>query len=426
MNTQKFRKLTLLAAALIAVGLTGCGGGDGDTSSAVAPADTGGDVVPMSRIVDTSKKGITAAWVGTGIGKTISPSDMRAHYKMPADLDGTGQTIAIVTAPGSGDPAADLNYFSNYYKLPQCNAANPCFSRINLMSNPARKISASVDWAMEVALDVQWAHAVAPGAKIVLVTANSTGLFDMMNAVKTASKIPGVTTVSMSWGGKDQLLSTTKTLDGIFAAAPGVAFFAATGDWGNQGKNQTYPSTSPYVTAVGGTSISRAGTVEDPIDEVTWRYGGGGASQYAPMPRYQTQYLTGSNVLALSNGKRTVPDVAYNADPAWSPVGIRVNGTWRAVGGTSAGAPQWAGIAALLAQNMAKRGQPFNTYVQGAGGFNALLYQTKLYTSFTDITSGSNAQGAVRNNCALCSAGTGYDAATGLGVPNVDNLVKFF
>ena len=426
MNTQKFRKLSLLAAALIAVGLTGCGGGDGDTSSTVAPADTGGDVVRMSRIVDTSKKGITAAWVGTGIGKTISPSDMRAHYNMPADLDGTGQTIAIVTAPGTGDPAADLNYFSNYYKLPQCNAANPCFSRINLMSNPARKISASVDWAMEVALDVQWAHAVAPGAKIVLVTANSTGLFDMMNAVKTASKIPGVTTVSMSWGGKDQLLSTTKSLDGIFAAAPGVAFFAATGDWGNQGKNQTYPSTSPYVTAVGGTSISRAGTVEDPVKEITWSLGGGGASLYAPMPRYQTMYLTGSNVLALSNGKRTVPDVAYNADPAWSPVGIRVNGTWRAVGGTSAGAPQWAGIAALLAQNMAKRGQPFNTYVQGAGGFNALLYQTKLYTSFTDITSGSNAQGAVRNNCALCSAGTGYDAATGLGVPNVDNLVKFF
>jgi len=205
-----------------------------------------------------------------------------------------------------------------------------------------------------------------------------------------------------------------------------VAFFAATGDWGNQGKNQTYPSTSLYVTAVGGTSISRAGTPEDPLKEVTWIYGGGGASLYAPMPRYQTMYLTGSNVLALSNGKRTVPDVAYNADPVWSPVGIRVNGTWRAIGGTSAGAPQWAGIAALLAQNMAKRGQPFSTYLQGAGGFNALLYQTKLYTSFTDITSGSNAQGAVRNSCALCSAGTGYDAATGLGVPNVANLITYF
>jgi len=426
MNTRKFHKLSLLVVSLIAAGLTGCGGGDSADTSVTASADNGGEVVRMSRIVDTSKKGVNAAWVGSGVGKTVSPSDMRAHYKMPADLDGTGQTIAIVTAPSTGDPAADLNYFSNYYKLPQCNAANPCFSRINLMSNPARKISAGTDWAMEVALDVQWAHAVAPGAKIVLVTANTHGLFDMMNAVKVASKIPGVTTVSMSWGGRDQPLTTAKTLDAIFAAAPGVAFFAATGDWGNQGTNQTYPSTSSYVTAVGGTSVQRAGTPTDPLNEVTWRLGGGGASQYVSMPLYQTQYLTGSNVLALSNGKRTVPDVAYNADPAWSPVGIRVNGTWRAVGGTSAGAPQWAGIAALLAQNMARRGQPFSTYVRGAGGFNALLYQTKLYTSFTDITTGSNAQGAVRNNCALCSAGTGYDAATGLGVPNVENLVKFF
>lgn len=424
MNTHKFHKLSLLVVSLIAAGLTGCGGGDSAGTSVTASADSGGDVVRMSRIVDTSKKGINAMWVGSGVGNTVSPSDMRSHYKMPADLDGTGQTIAIVTAPGSGDPAADLNYFSNYYKLPQCNTTNPCFSRIDLSGG--KKPPAATDWAMEVALDVQWAHAVAPGAKIVLVTANSTGLFDMMNAVKTASKIPGVTTVSMSWGGKDQLLSTAKTLDAIFAAAPGVAFFAATGDAGNQGTNQSYPSTSSYVTAVGGTSISRAGTVADPIKEITWSLGGGGASLYAPMPLYQTQYLTSGTVLALSKGKRTVPDVAYNADPAWSPVGVRVNGTWRAIGGTSAGAPQWAGIAALLAQNMARRGQPFDTYLRGAGGFNALLYQTKLYTSFTDITTGSNAQGAVRNNCALCSAGTGYDAATGLGVPNVGNLIKFF
>ena len=425
MNTQNFRKLSLLAAALVAVGLTGCGGGGADVAATAAPAAAGGEVVRLSRVVDTSKKGINASWVGTGIGNTVSPTQMRSHYNMPADLDGTGQVIAIVNAPSTGDPGADLNYFSNYYKLPQCNAANPCFSRINL-SDPARKIGSGSDWAVEVALDVQWAHAVAPGAKIVLVTANSTGLYDMMNAVKAATKIPGVTAVSMSWGGPDKDLVTTKTLDAIFAAAPGVAFFAGTGDLGDQGTNQMYPSTSPYVTAVGGTSVQRAGTPADPLQEVTWSFGGGGASLYAPMPTYQTQFLTGSNVLALSKGKRTVPDVAYNADPAWSPVGVRVNGTWRAVGGTSAGAPQWAGIAALVAQNMARRGQPFDTYLRGAGGFNTLLYQTKLYTSFTDITTGSNAQGAVRNNCALCSAGTGYDAATGLGVPNVGNLVKFF
>ena len=425
MNNTPHFFLTTVAVCLVTAGLAGCGGGGSDTTTAVGPSSADTQVTPHNRLVDTSKKGINAAWVGNGIGKTVSPADIRSHYNMPAGLDGTGQVIAIVAAPGTGDPAADLNYFSNYYKLPQCNAANPCFSRIDL-SQPGRKIGPNSDWAMEVALDVQWAHAVAPGAKIVLVTANSTSLMDAMAAVKVATKIPSVTAVSMSWGAKDQILEYTKTLDTYFTAAPGVAFFAATGDLGNQGKNQTYPSTSPYVTAVGGTSISRAGTPTDPLQEVTWYLGGGGASAYAPMPRYQTMYLTGSNLLALSNGKRTVPDVAYNADPAWSPVGIRVNGVWRAIGGTSAGAPQWAGIAALLAQNMAKRGQPFNTYLQGAGGFNALLYQTKLYTSFTDITSGSNAQGAVRNSCALCSAGTGYDAATGLGVPNVANLITYF
>lgn len=424
MNTQKFRKFSLLAAALIAVGLVGCGGGSNSTDDTVAAADDSGEVIPYYRTIDSRKAGVTAAWVGTGIGKTVSPADVRRHYNMPAALDGAGQTIAIVVAPSTGDPAADLNYFSKYYNLPECNTANPCFERIDL--SKGKIPTARMDWAVEVALDIQWAHVVAPAAKIVLVTAKTIMLTDMMSAVKVASQIPGVVAVSMSWGGKDQLEVNARSLDKVFAANTGVVYLAATGDFGNNGKNQTYPSTSTYVTAVGGTKLMGGNTVENPSTEVAWRLGGGGASLYTAMPTYQTNYLASSPVYALSNGKRTVPDVSYNADMNASPVGVRVNGVWRAVGGTSAGTPQWAGIVALLAQNMQNKGQSFSTYVRGNNGFNPLLYQAKIQSSFNDVTSGSNWTGSRSLTCALCSAGSGYDAATGLGAPNVGNLLTYF
>jgi subtilase family serine protease len=409
-----------LLAASVSLLLQGCGGGEVADAAAepVAVAQSHSSPVMTSSLA-------VSKWIGTGIGSTLSPADIRVHYNMPQSLTGAQQVIAIVAAPGSGNIASDLNTFSAYYHLPLCNTVNPCFQKIDLSNGKA--VSRSNDWATEIALDVEWAHAVAPAATIYLVVAASSSLTDMFAAVKKAASLPGVVAVSMSWGTTEFRTETSASFDGVFAGYPGVVFLAAAGDSGNNGSNQIYPAASPYVTAVGGTSIrSLALTSSD--SEVAWSLSGGGASIFQAMPRYQVGYLGGSSLFALNNGKRAIPDVAYNADTMTSPVGIYVNGAWSAIGGTSAGAPQWAGIVALMAQNMQRKGTSLSTLVRGNSGFNNLIYQAKIIqsssSSFFDVTSGTNKAG--RGVCALCVAGPGYDDVTGLGVPNVGNFLGYF
>ena len=146
------------------------------------------------------------------------------------------------------------------------------------------------------------------------------------------------------------------------------------------------------------------------------------------MPRYQVSFLSGTNVLKLNKGKRAIPDVSYNADNTLSPVGVYVNGGWYAIGGTSAGAPQWAGIVALFGQYLGQKGSLLSTLVVSNNGFNNLIYQAKLVqatkSSFFDVTTGTDNTG--RGACALCLAGIGYDDVTGLGVPNVGNFLGYF
>jgi subtilase family serine protease len=336
---------------------------------------------------------------------------------MTSGLTGAGQTIAIVDAPGSGNIANDLNTFSAYYGLPKCGATggSSCsFTKVDLSNGAA--VSSRNDWATEIALDVEWAHAVAPAANIVLVIAKSSSMQDMFSAVNTAATISGVKVVSMSWGAPE--FFGEATYDAVFAKYPSTVFFASAGDSGNNGSNQIYPAASPNVTAVGGTSIKSLAASASAVTEAAWTYGGGGASIYEPMPAYQASYLAANNptIDALNKGKRAIPDIAYNADPNSSPVGVYVNGGWWAVGGTSAGAPQWAGITAQLGQHFG--GQlPLQALVNG--GFNGRLYA--LARDFVDITSGSNKTG--RAICVLCNATAGFDDVTGLGVPNFLNLV---
>ena len=429
---------TALMCAALALQACGSGGGSNlaspDNPGASAAADGGSAAQePVVKALssfepldqsETSLKAV-AKWVGTGYGATLSPKDIRAHYNMPASLNGTGQTIAIVDAPGSGDIASDLNAFSAYYGLPQCNTANPCFRKLDLSKGAA--VSATNDWAVEIALDVEWAHAVAPAANSVLVVAASSSMTDMFNAVRTAATLPGVTAVSMSWGALEYSAETTARFDGLFASYPSVIFFAASGDSGNNGSNQNYPAASPYVTAVGGTSIRNL-SLTSSTSETAWALGGGGASIYETMPRYQVSYLSGTKILSLNRGRRAIPDVAYNADNATSPFGVVSKGRWYAVGGTSAGAPQWAAITALMGQYLQAKGVSLSSLLQGNGGFNSLIYQAKLQQanslSFFDVTTGSDNTG--RGVCALCNAGPGYDDVTGLGVPNVGNFLGYF
>jgi subtilase family serine protease len=419
-----FKNLRVLASLLFLLILVACGSGESKQAlveEALEPA-----AIALSR---TTVLPLMTTAIGSGIGGTLSPNDLKSHYNMPFNYTGVDQTIALVAAPGKSNPLNDLNYFSKYYSLPQCNVLNQCFQRIDLSNG---MLSAqSNPWTDEIALDTQWAHAIAPAAKIILVQAKSASLSDLFAAVKVAVSQPNVVAVSMSWGSGEFSKQTTSAYDGLFKNYPAIVFFASSGDSGFNGGNQMYPAASPYVTSVGGTSISNISVAASSSTETAWSLTGGGNSLFELMPSFQKTFLTtnnGTQELSLNNGHRAIPDIAYNADPQSSPVAVWIKNNWVYLGGTSAGAPQWAAITANFAQYMKSKGSNFSALMISKGGFNGLLYQTKLQQldsqAFIDITSGSNAQS--NSACLLCIARVGYDDLTGLGVPNVVVLFGHF
>lgn len=411
-------KSTLVASLTLGLILSACGDGSGYVEQSQL------QVTP--HVFATQLTSVNPNFIGTGYGRTMSPNDMYQHYNIPTTLpsygnialNGAGTTIAIVDAPGSSNVSADCNTFSAMYRLAPC-----VVQQINLGGT----VNPKDDWALEVNLDVQWAHAIAPGATILLVTAKSSAPADMMAAVQTAVTYPNVVAVSMSWGITEQAYEVGISYDGFFSKYPGIAFFAAAGDSGNNNNQQSWPAASPHVTAVGGTSLIRLGPAA-PGAEKGWVLSGGGYSKYEPMPTYQTALLTAQNKATVNNNKRAIPDVAYNADSVNSPVAVYVKGNWYGVGGTSAGAPQWAGIVAIWSQYMTLKKSSLQQLLSYNGGLNSVLYQTKYdqnpKPSFFDILLGSNNTSS--NPCAICTAGTGYDDVTGLGEPNVANLLSYF
>ena len=364
---------------------------------------------------------------GHGIDGALAPVDLRTHYDIPAGLDGSGQTIAIVDAPALYDVAqADLNVFSQAYGLPQCNVANPCFQHVDLSSG----VPAPDDrWSSEIALDTQMAHAIAPGATIVLVTAASRSEEDLMAAVDYAAALPGVTTISLSFSGSATSAQATD-MDARFAAlqANGVVVFACTGDDGYMSAAR-YPAASPYVTAVGGTRINTVVDVVDVNGESAWQYSGGGPSPTELMPAWQSAVLS-SIAISANGGVRAVPDVAAVADPQHSAFAVYREQQWVMSGGTSAATPLWAGISALIAQNRANHGSSLAALVRATpGGFNGLLYQPPLTQGGTPalvgIVSGSNDL-SNGGGCSICAATGSYNDATGLGRPDVGQLISAF
>ena len=363
---------------------------------------------------------------GHGIDGALTPADLRTHYDIPAGLDGSGQTIAIVDAPALYDVAqADLNVFSQTYGLPLCNDANPCFRHVDLSNG----VAAPDDrWSGEIALDTQMAHAIAPGATIVLVTAASRSEADLMAAVDVAAALPGVTAISMSFSG-NTWVSHAAEQDARFAAlqANGIAVFASTGDDGFS-STASYPAASPYVTAVGGTTITAVAGAAGGNTESAWPYSGGGPNPNEVMPGWQSAVL-GSIAIAANGGVRTVPDVAALADFQHSAFAVYREQQWVMSGGTSAATPLWAAISALMAQNLAGKGSSLAALVRTTpGGFNGLLYQPRLAQGDTPalvgIVSGSNDLGG--GFCSLCAAAGGYNDATGLGRPDVGRLIAAF
>ena len=264
--------------------------------------------------------------------------------------DGTGETIALIEMYHDPNLSSDLHTFDQQYGL-----SDPTLNVINQAGNQTDN-----GWALEESLDVEWAHAMAPGANIVVVEAAAgrtlnQQLQDLMTAVNTASTTPGVAVVSMSWGFYE--FSGETAYDSNFTTA-GITYIAASGD--NPGVD--YPAASPDVLAVGGTTLNLNGA-GGYASETAWSASGGGYSQFESQPAYQQTVQT--------TGQRSTPDVAFVGDPN---TGVQVyetppsgqqnfwgqttapQGSWQVVGGTSLGAPSWAGIVAIVDQGRSLAG----------------------------------------------------------------------
>jgi hypothetical protein len=319
--------------------------------------------------------------------------------------DGTGQTIAIIDAFDDPDAFSDLQAFDTQFGLPD----PPSFQKLNEngLTSPLPSAAATNvphAWGLEISLDIEWAHVMAPGASIDLIECNSNSDFDLIvKGAATAATLPDVSVVSMSFGGSE--FTGESNLDPLFlspSADSGVTFLASTGDSGSPGE---YPAYSQNVVAVGGTSLTVTGS-NTYGSETGWSGSGGGISENEFQPSFQTPSFTST--------QRTIPDVSMDADPN---TGVPIYdsydspGTpWIQVGGTSLAAPLWAGTMAVVNQGRVSNLLPA---LSGAGQTLPLLYGLPS-TDFNDVTSGSNGG---------FSAGPGYDLVTGRGSPIASALI---
>ncbi|HZU35658.1 MAG TPA: hypothetical protein VFA18_07115, partial [Gemmataceae bacterium] len=360
------------------------------------------------------------------------PAQVRSAYGISSlPLDGTGQTIALVEAYDNPAIFQALDSFDNQFGLTASGSSlyeqyGPASAFVSVLNQDGQTTNLPAtdpagvggsNWEAEAALDVEWVHALAPGAQIIVVEANSQALPDLMSAVATAAAQPGVSVVSMSWGfpeGLDVLAADEAAYDSTFVK-PGVTFVASTGDYGVA--DPEYPSFSPNVLAVGGTSLT-LNADNSYQGETGWGYvsdaygefigSGGGISQYEAEPAYQQG--------VQSTSYRTTPDVAMLADPAtgaWisDPYNLPSDNSFEVAGGTSLSAPTWAALIALVNQGRSGAGTgPLNSTTPND-------VQTALYalpqSDYNSITSGSNGY----------TAGAGYNLVTGLGTPLANVLV---
>ncbi|SEK93731.1 S53 family peptidase [Streptacidiphilus jiangxiensis] len=315
--------------------------------------------------------------------------------------DGTGQTVAIVDAYDYPTATADLNAFSAQFDLPQtcgsANATSDCFDFSQVYADGTQP-AGNTSWNEEAALDIEWAHSIAPHARIVLVEAadaSAQGLYQGVD--KAASLHPAV--VSNSWGMTE--FSEESFYDGHCKLADSVC----TQSTGDAGYPAGYSSTNPYALAIGGTNLKLDASGAT-LGESAWSSTGGGLSYFEKRPAYQDG--------VQSSGYRATPDVSFVADPQTGVavyVTLSGRGYWMEVGGTSLSAPSWAAIIADADQLRAAAGKP-HLAVAGPSGDTAHGDVYALGTKLNDITTGSN------GGCGSeCTAGPGYDTVTGLGSP---------
>jgi subtilase family serine protease len=373
----------------------------------------------------------------------LTPAQVAAAYGLNAITftgttvkgDGSGVTIALIEMYHDPNLASDLATFDQKYGLP-----TPTLTVVNLAGTQTNS-----SWGEEESLDVEWAHAIAPGANILVVEAapgntESQQLQNLMAAVQTASTTPGVAVVSMSWGFPE--FSGETAYDKYFTT-PGITYVAASGD----SPGVEYPAASPDVVAVGGTTLALSSS-GGYGSETAWDDSGGGYSQYEAEPAYQESVQT--------TGQRSTPDVAFDANPN---TGVEIyftpasggggwqttqQGSWGEVGGTSLGTPAWAAIIAIADQGRAAGpgsldgstqtlpalyaapSSDFNTVAPasssfgGGGGFG---YGYGYGAFWSSSLFGDSGLGA---SATTSSSSTGANTATGLGTPIGSALVPYF
>jgi subtilase family serine protease len=311
--------------------------------------------------------------------------------------DGTGQTIAIIDAYDAPNINSDLAAFDAAFRIQNTDGKG---AAVLTKATPQGTPAYNATWAMEITLDVEWAHAIAPGAHILLVEAGSSSISALLGAVDYARNYAGVSVISMSWGAGE--FSEETAYDSHFTTPSGhtpITFIASSGDTG--GVTQ-WPAVSPNVVSVGGTSLN-VDSSGNYLGETAWSGSGGGISLYESKPTYQS-------TVTQSGSKRTGPDVSWVANPG-TGVQIYFNGGWTVVGGTSAGAPQWAGVVAIADQGRALNGQ---STLDGKTQLLPALYSMSS-TNFHDVSSGS---------AGSYTATVGYDLVTGRGSPYADRVVS--
>ncbi|MFL6110007.1 MAG: hypothetical protein ACJ786_01430 [Catenulispora sp.] len=416
--------------------------------------------------------------------RCFTPASMRNSYDinplLAAGNDGHGKTIAIIDSFGYDSVASDLENFSKQFGLPlmcgmpgvACTPGMPSFEwdrwdgKRPIKQPPSGSKGtgqqASNAWALEVALDTQWAHATAPGANIILMTTNVAetqgvqGLPQMMDAEQFLVDNHLADVVSQSFGTVEQDFHGTASLLNLRHAfvsgtANGVTFLASSGDDGTANNAKTpiknpaaldgatvgWPASDPLVVSVGGTYLCTDGATGASVDsaspgglcskfpgqrEVGWTFSGGGYSSIFTRPSYQDTLPAGSTPIGAMRG---VPDIGYQASAGTGALvydtapgdngGSNVNdGSWYIIGGTSSSAPQWAGLVAIADQ---------------MAGHDLGLIQQKLYSLaagpnygqyFFDVTTGNN---TASSTVPGYPATTGWDPVTGLGTPDAAKIV---
>ncbi len=401
------------------------------------------DVIPLNKDAQPYSKVLPACLLRLRFPRCYSPLQMRQAYHIQSLIDagitGKGQTIVIIDFYQSPSIRQDLHLFDQLFGLsdPQLTIYAPDGYAPFNVNSPNRAI-----YAYETDLDVEWAHAIAPDANIALVLSRTAAGPYVYSATKFAIQNNLGSVISQSFGGAETSFTEKYITDlhALFeqARAQGMTVLAASGDAGTLGPiaakgnpnriislspSVNYPASDPLVLGVGGTSLviqSTAGRVKEKVWSNTFGATGGGFSRIFARPTYQ-------DGIADISTTRGVPDIAYNADPQFGvPVVISLQANRPIIvpiGGTSAGAPQWAGIIALGNQ-MANRRLGFLNPALYTLAKNEFFY----HRIFRDIVTGSNNFTLKETNESIPILGypahSGWNAATGLGTPLAARLLR--